>query len=491
MGIRHRFRVDERYYVLDAVSSQLLELPRDTYDRLPEWELHWQRGLSVGPDRGPGCAAFAELDDACDKGLLSDCPPELVNPIAHPSLNGAWCQSTSALSLCMTEHCNLRCSYCPYTANIGSRRKHSRVRLPESVARQAVRLLRETLDESETPVIGFYGGEPLLNQSLVRSITRFARESFAPQTVTFNITTNGTVMNEGIARFLIENDMQLLVSLDGPQELHDRYRVNPLGEGTYKRIIKTLSLLKHASPEYFSRRVRLNIVLAPPLDTDGINEYLRTELPVSLQHCSVTLVDGSDTEFLQEHPFTSEDEAGTRFLRRRAEQAFISGEWSEDPLALLLFEKSLLRLAFRNGRNVSGLRFIPTGQCLPGGHKLYVGVNGDLHMCERIDEGCSIGDVDRGLQTRHVKRVLGPFFDYALKNCGQCCALRLCGVCMESAAVQGRFDEQRMRSACEEARWRLQNDLVSYVRIVRQNPKAFEKFAPLEPQKSFLDVLSY
>ena len=279
------------------------------------------------------------------------------------------------------------------------------------------------------------------------------------------------------------------MSLDGPNTLHDRYRKSANGRGSYELVIKTISTINDLSPSYFDKRVSVNIVLAPPLHVDYLNEYLMSNIPVSIDKCSISLVDANDTNFFQSHPYTQKDARSLKALRRRAEQGFISGIWNDIPLALLLFKKPLLRIAFRNRTNISHKSFIPTGQCFPGGHKLYVDTRGFLHMCERIDESCPIGDVDTGVDVHSVQETLGLFFDDALKTCINCYALRLCGLCIESTIKEGRFNKTRKALACAEARRQLHNDLVSYARIVEQNSKAFYQYTPLTSQKSFVEVL--
>lgn len=489
MGIRHRFRVDNRTYVYDAVSNQVLELAEELYDLLPRWERLRRRGRHGEL----GCATrgepLYELWTACREGLLSDNLPSLVDPTALPSFAKALMRSASTISLCLTERCNLRCAYCPYTQNIGSRRTHSSRSMSLRVAKQALTLFRRMLAENETPLVSFYGGEPLLEFCLLRSVVEFTHTTFASQPVEFNMTTNGTIMNEEIAQFLVQNNFNLLVSLDGPQKLHDRYRKDGNGRGSYERVIEMLSIIKDVSPSYFDERVAVNIVLAPPLEIDSLNEYLMSDMPVPVARCAISLVDGSDTNFLQFHPYTPKDARSLKALRHRAEQGFISGRWDNDPLVLLLFKKPLLRIAFRSGTNISHKPFIPTGQCFPGGHKLFVDTKGLLHMCERIDERCPIGDVDTGINADAVQGAFAPFFEDALKTCGDCWGLRLCGVCLESTISGGRFSSLRKTQSCAEARRQLHNNLVSYVRIVERNPRAFYQFAPLEPQKSFAEVL--
>ncbi|MHC4201076.1 MAG: radical SAM protein, partial [Planctomycetota bacterium] len=134
-----------------------------------------------------------------------------------------------AVVLSVTHGCNLACRYCYVRKHLSASVRSAGGDGPTmslETARKALALL-----EPPGPWrVGFFGGEPLLVWDLVREVTELARERadrFGAR-VRFSVTTNGTLLDEARARFLAERGFSLIVSLDGPQELHDRERITAL-----------------------------------------------------------------------------------------------------------------------------------------------------------------------------------------------------------------------------------------------------------------------
>jgi len=69
----------------------------------------------------------------------------------------------------------------------------------------------------------------------------------------FNMTINGTLLNKEKIKFLVQNQFSILISIDGPKEIHDRYRVFKNGKGTFNCLIKNLRSMKSMYPEYYNR----------------------------------------------------------------------------------------------------------------------------------------------------------------------------------------------------------------------------------------------
>ena len=76
-------------------------------------------------------------------------------------------------------------------------------------------------------VIGFYGGEPLLEFELLKRIVLFCEtlDDSVVATPRFNVTTNGTLLTDEVIHFLVGHRFNVTISLDGPKHVHDRYRV--------------------------------------------------------------------------------------------------------------------------------------------------------------------------------------------------------------------------------------------------------------------------
>jgi uncharacterized protein len=494
MGIRLRFRVGNRRCIYDAVTNHILELPKDLYDLLPKWERLGAYSKNTELRTSKNSKSYAELRNACRDGLLSNEFPLLINPVEHRSLPEVLEQleqNVSAMSFSVTERCNLRCTYCNYTENIGSRRTHSEKDMSLEIAKKGLAYLCKCIagDQDRKPIVGFYGGEPLLVFHRVKAVVELAHTFFSPQSVGFNLTTNATIMNREIARFLADNEFYLLVSLDGPQFKHDCYRKYATGMGSYSGVMRSLSIINEEAPDYFDRNVAVNMTVAPPLELEALSEFISTELPVPLERCNITLVNASETNFLKNHPYSLKDVKSFETLSKRAEDCFVSGKWDNDPLAWLFFRQSLRKIVFRSGVNLSSKPYVPTGQCLPGGYKLYVDANGFMHLCERIDESAAIGHVDTGIDPSLVTKVLGPFYEDALETCKNCYGLRLCGVCLATTISKGKFSKDKKKETCDAALRRLRKELVSCTRILERAPTAFDSLSPPVPQKSFTIAL--
>ncbi len=172
------------------------------------------------------------------------------------------------LVLILTGRCNAACSYC-FEAG---RPEHGD--LPWDAARRAIDVLLAL--RPREALLAFTGGEPLLAVGLLRRCIRHARRCVGPGTsLTFAVTTNGTVLPRETARFLAEHDVALTVSFDGSgQELR--------APGTRHRIEGVLQRLARSAPEWFRRQVRVTLTLTPdnlPLLAESVAAILAQGVP--------------------------------------------------------------------------------------------------------------------------------------------------------------------------------------------------------------------
>ena len=93
------------------------------------------------------------------------------------------------------------------------------------------------------------------------------------------MTTNGTLMSEEIIYFLVENEIDLLISLDGPQSEHDKHRIYPSGKGSYQKVNSNLELIWNIDKTYYERHVRFNAVFTPLTNLYKVIEYFSQNLP--------------------------------------------------------------------------------------------------------------------------------------------------------------------------------------------------------------------
>jgi len=144
--------------------------------------------------------------------------------------------------------CNLACHYCYYLEKGRLYAMDESVRLSDEILE---RYIVQHIEASTDPVIQFswHGGEPtVLGPDYFRRIVTLQRKHQpAGRRIVNGIQTNGTLLDEDWCRFLAAEHFAVGLSLDGPQEMHDRYRVTKDGRPTFEQTVRGYRLLqKHA-----------------------------------------------------------------------------------------------------------------------------------------------------------------------------------------------------------------------------------------------------
>ena len=147
----------------------------------------------------------------------------------------------SILFLEITEQCNFRCSYCIYSENYPNERIETSKNMSFDTAKKAVDGLVPL--SKNNVMIGFYGGEPLLNMGLIRQIMNYSKEKFPDKEFGFSMTTNFFNADRYI-QDIVNNRMYINLSLDGPKEIHDKCRRTKNGKPTYDRIMSNLKKIE-------------------------------------------------------------------------------------------------------------------------------------------------------------------------------------------------------------------------------------------------------
>lgn len=144
------------------------------------------------------------------------------------------------IELFHTEHCNLACNYC-FENNMERGGSIS----PEK-AKAAVDLLFDYSGECKELKILHFGGEPVLKFDSIRLVTEYAEEKAAitGKSVSFFMTTNGTLVTEEMAHYFTRHNFTVLVSIDGLAASHNRFRVDKQGQGTFAHAVKGLEMIK-------------------------------------------------------------------------------------------------------------------------------------------------------------------------------------------------------------------------------------------------------
>ena len=159
-----------------------------------------------------------------------------------------------ALCLHVAHTCNLNCSYC-----FASQGKYQgdRAIMSFEVGKRAFDFLVENSGSRRNLEVDFFGGEPLMNGDVVKQLVAYARsiEKKHNKNFRFTLTTNGLLIDDEVIDFLNREMSNVVLSLDGRPEVHDLFRKDYAGNGSYEKIVPKFKQLVEArgGKDYYVR----------------------------------------------------------------------------------------------------------------------------------------------------------------------------------------------------------------------------------------------
>lgn len=202
-------------------------------------------------------AKYPDREDVTDSEIRLCCSEiqalkeqgKLFTPDTFENKAGALKQKSAgvvkALCLHIAHTCNLNCSYC-----FASQGKYhgERALMSFEVGKQALDFLVAHSGKRHNLEVDFFGGEPLMNFDVVKQLVAYARsiEKAAGKNFRFTLTTNGMLINDDVIDFANKEMSNVVLSLDGRKEVHDRFRVDYAGKGSWERIVPKFQKLVEA-----------------------------------------------------------------------------------------------------------------------------------------------------------------------------------------------------------------------------------------------------
>ncbi len=159
-----------------------------------------------------------------------------------------------ALCLHVAHTCNLNCTYC-----FASQGKYQgdRALMSFEVGRRALDFLIESSGTRTNLEVDFFGGEPLMNWDVCKRLVAYARtqEPIHHKNFRFTLTTNGMLIDDDVIDFANREMSNVVLSLDGRKEVHDRLRRDYAGNGSYDRIVPKFQELvrRRGGKNYYMR----------------------------------------------------------------------------------------------------------------------------------------------------------------------------------------------------------------------------------------------
>ena len=421
----HQYQMDGLNIVLDVCSGGVHLVDEIAYDMISLYEtVPREEALSAMQakygDRED--VTPAELAECYDQITALKEAGQLFSEDTFQPMAGDLKQKTAgvvkALCLHVAHTCNLNCFYC-----FASQGKYhgDRTIMSFEVGKQALDFLMANSGSRRNLEVDFFGGEPLMNFDVVKRLVVYARsvEKEHGKNFRFTLTTNGMLIDDDVIDFANRECANVVLSLDGRKEIHDRFRVDYAGNGSWEKIVPKFQKLVEAR--------------------GGKNYYMRGTFthanPDFLKDIQVML-DLGFTELSMEPVVCAEGDPSAL----TAEDLPIVMRQYEDLARLLVARR-------KEGRPFTFYHYmidLSGGPCVYkrisgcGSGTEYMAVTpwGDLYPCHQFvgEESFKLGDIWQGVTNRVTQADFAACNVYAREECRTCWARLYCsGGCAANA----------------------------------------------------------
>ena len=346
-----------------------------------------------------------------------------------------------ALCLHIAHTCNLNCSYC-----FASQGKYhgDRALMSYEVGKRALDFLIENSGSRHNLEVDFFGGEPLMNFDVVKQLVAYARsiEKQHNKHFRFTLTTNGVLIDDDVIDFANREMSNVVLSLDGRKEVHDRYRVDYAGNGSWEKIVPKFQKLVAAR--------------------DGKNYYMRgtfTHANPDFLEDIKTMLELGFSELSMEPVVAAADDPSAL---TEADRAVVMEQYEK--LAELMLQRDKEGKPFTFYHYMIDLKGGPCiykriSGCGSGTEYMAVTPWGDLYPCHQFvgDEKFRLGDIWHGVDNHAIQDEFASCNVYAHEECRDCWARLYCsGGCAANAyhatgSVRGVYE-----AGCELFRKRME-----------------------------------
>ncbi len=421
----HQYKLNGYNIVLDICSGSVHAVDDVAYDIISLFESESKESIIASMKE-----KYAGIDGITEKDI-SECY-EQVNELkssgklfvkdSFEPMAGELKRKTSgvikALCLHIAHTCNLNCAYC-----FASQGKYhgDRAVMSFEVGKRALDFLIENSGSRRNLEVDFFGGEPLMNFDVVKQLVAYARsiEKEKGKNFRFTLTTNGLLIDDDVIEFANKEMSNVVLSLDGRKEIHDRFRVDYAGNGSWERIVPKFQKLVNSrnGKDYYMRGTFTHANPDFLKDIETMLDLGFTELSMEPVVCA----SGDPSELTE----------------------------ADLPIVLDQYEK-LAELMLKREKEGKPFTFYHYMIDLSGGPCIYKRISGcgsgteymavtpwgDLYPCHQFvgEEKFKLGDVFNGVDNTEIQNEFESCNVYARKDCKDCWAKLYCsGGCAANA----------------------------------------------------------
>lgn len=456
----HLFQTLNSYYLYDTNANSIIKISEKVYNQLQE-----EKGFLVED---------SQIFKLKERGFLQPIiKPEIYHPLTD-KVESYMQNNLSLLILQVTQNCNLRCKYCVYSGSY-SNRVHTNKRMNFEIAKKAVDYYYAHSKNTEIASISFYGGEPLLEFEMIKKVVAYCEKKFAGKQLNINMTTNATLLTVEIMEFLQSHKVNLTISLDGPEEVHNEGRVFADSKtGTFAKIMENLKVFEQLYPEYVDT-IGFNAVLGENNNFKVSSDFFSYDF---LKKATVTFTTVSNRDVIVEKNIHEEFSINYKYELFKM-FLYCIGRISEENVSKLMSAhinkiKNSIHEYLKTPFIIDG-KTHPSGPCVPGMNRLFVTVDGEFFPCERVSESneiFKIGNLDDGFNIEKVKKLMN-IAKLTEKQCSQCWAMGYCDSCTADMGEDNKLDAKKRLERCSAIRFMVDELMKEYC-LLRENGYSFE-----------------
>ncbi|MDD4823392.1 MAG: anaerobic sulfatase-maturation protein [Bacteroidales bacterium] len=346
--------------------------------------------------------------------------------------------------------CNLNCSYCYYLGKEQLYPNRKNYQMSDELLTKFTEMYIES-QPSPDVLFTWHGGETLLRDlSFYKKAIQLQHRFGRGKRIQNALQTNGILLNDDWCRFFKDNDFLIGISIDGPEDIHDHYRKNKGGLGTFRQVMRGIELLQKHGVEF---------------NTMGVIHDYNAKRPLEVYHFLKEI----GSKYMQFSPIVERISANQKLLSVNDPDVGQPGSWNVTPKEFGSFYTTIfdewvfndvgeyyIQLFDSTLANMVG---VPPGACIYAeecGHATALEFNGDLYACDHfVFEEYKLGNI---YKSSLIEMMLSPKqLNFGLDKkrllpaqCKQCPYLKLCnGECPKNRFLETSDGESGLNYLCE------------------------------------------
>lgn len=332
------------------------------------------------------------------------------------------------LGLVLTDGCNFRCKYCANSDEYKYSKGFLNKRMSSEVLEAAVKMYVEKylkaidLDPNLDFSVMFYGGEPLLEYELIKKAVDLIVNHYKIKKPIFTITTNGSLIDDEMISFFKKYNFDVNISMDGYKEIHDKNRVTADNRPTFELVLNNFYKLKTELGNKVGIITTFDTQVSP---MKLYNFYYKNDsIAQSLRR--VSSVNNVNTNYysgIENYELYDKELNQIFSLIKQGEDNNFLTQLYNDKFLPLMKRKEFYDISF--------------ACCSPISAKLTVSTNGDLHICEKVNENYPIGNVYTGIDYKKAYKYYDNIIKIRSRKCSACQYHNICNPCYAQLNVGG------------------------------------------------------